>query len=203
MMKNLLLFLFIALSTVYKAQNCSITYQYALGDRFYIDIPDCLEMQDGEYKRMAENFQQSMGNHISSDRVVFQSIGTNGIRKTDFVRVIYNSHYFGPGELKKLGSPFTQVEMNAQSNATLQSFKQSYGVKILSWNKPVNVKIGKLYAMKQSYTRQMSGQPPVAASIYYIQDYDRMYEITTSYRMAEADKWKPLMSKIILSLKTQ
>ena len=106
------------------------------------------------------------------------------------------------GTFKKLGSTFTPSEIALYSNEIHKSLKSVNSILLLKWDKPKNVKIGNLWALKVSYERKIDENEIVRNSSYYIQDNDRIHNISLSYRTEHAEIWKPIMSKIILSLNT-
>lgn len=204
-MKNYLFLILITFSIYSKAQDCSVAYQYVLGGRFFIKIPDCLEYQDRIMKKNVDHIHQQMGINYD-DKVVFQRKGMNDayltVRQPSYEKVFYEMHLTEAETFKKLGSAFTPSEITAYSNDILATMKSSNSILLLNWDKPYNVKIGNLSVLKISYVRQFTGNEAVKNTSYYIQDNDRLHIISLSYRVSQAEIWQSVMSKIILSLTT-
>lgn len=202
-MKKIVYINFILFSLLFYSQDCSVYYQYALGDRFYIKIPDCLEYQDGIMKKNNDYYHQRAG-YSYDDKVVFQRRGMNdsylSVRQPNYEKVFYEMHKKEKGTYRELGSAFTSSEIKTYSNEILQPLKSTKSVALLKWDKPNNVKIGHLWALKVSYVRKIGGNDAVRNTTYFIQDNDRIHMISCGYRLEIEEIWKPIMIKTILSL---
>lgn len=213
-MKQFILIILTALFSVNALGQNSGTELYKLNNIGYIEIPQSLELQSGIYKKNAEAYVTEMSKklnyEISAQRIVFQQKGLNNNEqgsKNTYVRFIIETEIGRNGDYEKINSKVkpTINELNEISQISKEQLKYSFSQsnqKLIKWNNVTNETINGYNAIKLSYIRQLAEQPQVIVNIYKIQNYDRMYTITYSYRLNEENYWKSVLEKVIKSLIT-
>lgn len=187
-------------------------YHYRVNNLGYISIPSNMEEQSGTYKVLAETFQQQNARKLDyeidfSNRIVFQQKGVNAFEKTpSYARVIVKTIMGSAGDYNKLSyklsfSASELQKLSEQNRSGLeQVFNQSQqGQKLLTWHGLSIVTINGVSAYKFSYVRQLGNNSPVYVELYQFENYDRMHELTLSYRLEDASTWKPLYEKVLNS----
>jgi hypothetical protein len=184
---------------------------YLLKDLGSISIPTNMELQSGNYKKFAEEYQKQQGKkfgyEISDNRVVFQQKGLNSGDKTGFssyARVILETTIGNYGDFEKLSTKLsaTTQELSELSSQLKSQTEQSFngtGLKLISWYGIQIVNVNGRTALKISYLRQLNDNPYVTVAIYQFHNNDRMHQLTMSYRQQDADTWKNVYSKILNS----
>lgn len=139
-----------------------------------------MEEQIGNMKKLSEKFQKEIGKTYD-DKVVIQRKGLNESYNTNkepsYEKVFYEMQQAKNGDFKKIGSPFTADEMTELFTFVINQFKSSTYVTLNSSEKPINVKIGALTAIKLTYVRKAFNNEPVHKNTYHIQDSERLYLI--------------------------
>lgn len=204
-------FLLIFISTNLFSQKNKDFYSYNFKGTGIISIPKSLEKQDGEYKKLSEKAQKSIGEEVTEDRVVFQKKGRNEAFKDkspSYEKIIFETHIGSKGDFKKINSFATTKELkdiNDDSFNTFKSemevYKSKINIKLLSWTKAKNVKINNKNVIKLSYVRQINDNEPSVVDVYFFMNYDRYHKITTSFRVEKSQEWKPIFEKVINSFK--
>jgi len=209
-MKTLSLLVTILLSNICFAQTVDFV-KYKLSDIGYISIPQKMEIQSGNYKKLAQEFQKDFkkkfGFEISGNRIVFQQKGLNNIEKSGFssyARVILETDIGKNGDYEKLNINYsaTQAEINELNQEIKNQLQQSFagtGLTIISWYGISIVKINGRTVLKVSYLRKLNSNPNVLVNMYSFQNYDRLHRLILSYRQSDESIWKPLYSKILNS----
>lgn len=184
---------------------------YLLKDVGYISIPKNMELQDGNYKKIAEGYQRQQGKkfgyEISNSRVVFQQKGLNEGEKSAFssyARIILETIIGNYGDYEKLTTKLlaSQKEMAELNEVLKRSVERSFvgtGLKLIDWYGVTIVGINSISALKISYLRQLNDRPKVVVSIYQFHNNDRMHQLTLSYRQEDLDTWKPLYLRVLNS----
>lgn len=209
-MRTLTLILTILLSNFCFAQTTDFE-NYKLSNIGYISIPTKMEIQSGDYKKLAEVVQKEMGKRfgyeISSNRIVFQQKGLNNSEKSGFAsyaRVILETDIGNYGDYEKLTNNYTatQAELNELSSEMKKEMQSSFsgtGLKLISWYGISITKVNGRTALKISYLRQLNDNPYVVVNMYKFQNNDRLHTLTLSYRQSDETTWKPLFSQILNS----
>lgn len=184
---------------------------YLLKDVGYISIPDSMEIQSVNYKKVSEEYQKEIrekfGYEVTGSRVVFQQKGLNNLDKSGFnsyARVIIETSIGNYGDYEKLTTKLTATpaELIELSNELKAQIEQSFigtGLKLIRWYGVQIATVSNRTALKISYLRQLNDNPYVAVSTYQFQNNDRMHLLTLSYRQQDESKWKQLYSKILNS----
>lgn len=73
--------------------------------------------------------------------------------------------------------------------------------RLIRWDRTEVVPFMNGTAIKVSYCRQYSNNPPVEVRQYQIGDDDKMHYITISYRQSEKDLWLPYWETIKKTIK--
>lgn len=186
---------------------------YLLKNIGYISIPANMEIQSGNYKKLAEEYQQQQGKkfgfEVSDNRIVFQQKGLNDGDKTAFnsyARVILETTIGNNGDYEKLTTKLTATttelsELNSQLKSQVEQSFIGTGLKLISWYGVQIVIINGRTALKISYLRRLNDNPNVTVAMYQFHNNDRMHQLTMSYRQQDADTWKTAYSKILNSFK--
>lgn len=187
------------------------TENYLLKNIGYISIPTNMELQSGNYKKLAEEYQKQyskkFGYEVSDNRIVFQQKGLNSGDKAGFssyARVILETTIGSNGDYEKITTKLsaTQNELSELSSHLKSQVEQSFsgtGLKLISWYGVQIVNINGRTALKFSYLRQLNDNPYVVVSMYQFHNNDRMHQLTMSYRQQDADIWKSLYTTILNS----
>jgi len=209
-MRNIIIIITILLSNLCMAQT-SVSENYKLSNIGYISIPNKMEIQSGNYKKISEEYQKEMsekfGFEVSGNRIVFQQKGLNEFDKSGFssyARVIIETDIGNYGDYEKLTTNYsaTQAELNELSREFKSQVQQSFygtGLKLISWYGVSITKVNGRTALKISYLRQLNDNPYVVVNMYSFQNNDRMHRLTLSYRQSEEATWKALFTKILNS----
>ena len=173
-----------------------------------ISIPNNMEIQSGNYKKISEIYQKEIskkfGYEVSDNRVVFQQKGVNDLDKqalATYVRVILETDIGNFGDYEKLSTKLiaTPQEISDISKEFKTQIQQSFagtGMKLITWYGVSIVTINGRTALKISYLRQLNDKPFVVVNMYRFQNNDRLHTLTLSYRQSDEATWKPLLTKI-------
>ncbi len=187
------------------------TQNYILKDVGYISIPAEMEIQKGNYKKLAEAYVTKMGKQfgfeIADKRIVFQQNGLNSGGQasfTTYARVIIETFVGTAGDYDKLKTKIniTALELKQTSDeirAQTEREMLGTGLKIISWNGISITTVNGKPALKISFIRQLNDQPYVVVDIYIFQNNDRLHKLTLSYRQQDATVWQPLYADILKS----
>jgi curved DNA-binding protein CbpA len=185
--------------------------RYFISDVGSISISTKMELQDGIYKKLAEENQKQMAQkykyELSDQRIVFQQKGLNNHTEKSqntYARVIIETQIGKFGDYQKLTENQTLSNeeynlLNTQFKGELESGFQGTGLRLTKWNGIELVNVNSKPALKISYLRQLDDKPEVYVDIYRFQNNDRVHSVTLSYRLRDSTDWKPLYSKIINS----
>lgn len=178
---------------------------YKLNDVGYITIPEEMELQEGIYKKIAEEYIKLHDFEISENRVVFQQKGLNKFNQKGFqsyARIIIETEY---GDFDKdifMTSQELKEANTIMRNSVYQNFKNT-NLKLISWYGTSVTSINGKSALKVSYLRQLSSNPYVIVNMYIIPNGNKKHIITLSYRQNEEKIWKPIYSKVLKSIKIE
>lgn len=173
-----------------------------------ISIPNNMEIQSGNYKKLSETYEKVMskkfGYEISDNRIVFQQKGLNDLERQGFasyVRVILETEIGNFGDFDKLTTKLTATpqEISDITKELKNQIQQSFagtGLKLITWYGVSIVTINGKTALKISYLRQLNDKPYVVVNMYRFQNNDRLHSLTLSYRQSDETAWKPLFAKI-------
>ncbi len=178
-----------------------------------IDLPPIMEIQAGEYRE--QNQKHAKEEHIKSKiefnypNLILQQKGLNehdleSLKK--YARVMFNTKFITAGEAQKLdqlieisNNEILELDKELKSQIA-NSFKGTEG-KLIQWHPVEIVEINNMPAIKISYKRQMRLDPYVIVEVYKFQNYDRIHELTLSYREAEEKYWHPTLFKVLKSFR--
>ncbi len=207
MKHTLTLLAFILISTISFSQSTDFE-NYRIIEVGSISIPNNMEIQSGNYKKLSETYQKEMskkfGYEVSDNRIVFQQKGLNDLEKqglASYVRVILETEIGNFGDFDKLTNKLTATpqEISNISKEFKSQIQQSFagtGLKLITWNGISIVTINGRTALKISYLRQLNDKPYVVVNMYRFQNNDRLHSLTLSYRQSDEATWKPLLTKI-------
>ena len=195
---------FIIFSTVSNAQSSIVTYEkIKLTGVGSISIPSIMELQSGVYKDLSNSFSKEFGLDVSG-AIIFQQKGLNSLTKTStYARVIIQESKGSNGEFKTLSNKLslTAKELKYLDSAMkeeLETQLSSQGVefKLIKWFGGSLESLSGYRVIRTSYIRQLEKNPPVYVEAYYIENYDRSYNFTLSYRFEDASIWADVMKTI-------
>ena len=184
---------------------------YSLKDIGSVSIPSSMELQSGNYKKLAEKYQEEqskkLGYEISGNHIVFQQKGLNGGNKSSsnsYARVMLETTIGNPGDYEKLSIKLSATkeeldQLSTQIKSQNEESLRNIGIKIISWYGVQIISVNGKPALKYSYLRQLNDNPYVFVNVYQFQNYDRMYSLIMSYRQQDASTWKDLYVKILNS----
>ena len=188
------------------AQSSEITYEEVkLTGIGSISIPSIMELQSGVYKELSDNFSKELGFDVSGV-IIYQQAGLNDILKTlkkssTYARLMIQETLGKAGEYRRLDSklivtPSELKLLNTQSkNELISQFQSSgTGLKLIRWDGVSVDKINGFDVLKTAYLRQLNDNPAVYVELYYIENYDRQYLLTTSYREEDSSIWKDALN---------
>lgn len=206
--KKTFFFIFIILGQFAFSQAYTKYYLKNIGS---VDIPDALELRSGNFNKIMDpafkSIEKKFAIELNDNRIVFQQKGLNEFSKigfSDYVRVIIETEYGGPGDYEKARSTITLStseisELNSQLKNQINSSFQNTGLTMIKWLGVSMQRINGNIAIKTAYIRQLNSNPPVVVNIYQFHNYDRIYSLTTSFRKEQAAFWIPKMNKIVNS----
>lgn len=211
-MKKINLLIFAILFTSFSFGQTGVE-NYLLKDIGSISVTDKMEIQSGNYKKLAEQYQteasKRFGYEISDNRIVFQQKGLNSNTKSAFgsyARVILETTIGNYGDYEKLTAKLTATsselaDLNQQLKSQVEQSFIGTGLKLISWYGVQIVTVNGRNALKSSYLRQLNDNPSVTVSIYQFQNNDRIHRLTLSYRQEDAAIWKTAYANILSSFK--
>ena len=168
-----------------------------------ISIPSIMELQSGTYKQFSDKFSKEMGFDVSGV-IIFQQSGRNDVFKASntYARVMVEETVGKAGDYRRITSKIilTKSELKTLDAETKRTMINGFqatggGQKLLRWDGVSVDNINGRSAMKIAYLRQLEDNPPVYVELYYIENYDREYLLTISYRQEDASIWKETLKK--------
>lgn len=172
-------------------------------ERIYIkdvgsfDLPPTMEIQKGKYKEFNDKYRKING--YDATQITAQQKGLNEYGKVGFeryARVMLETSISLPGEFEKLNfdiSKIQQSEIRELNETFKQQTKKSIegtSLKLIEWYPVKFERINGMSYIHCSYKRQLDDKPYVLVHKYIFQNYDRMHNLTLSYRLSESNIWK-------------
>ncbi len=186
------------------AQTVEVTYeQVKLTGIGSISIPSIMELQSGVYKELSNKFSKELGFDVSGV-IIYQQAGRNNLfKKSDtYARLMIEETSGNAGEYRRINSKLVLTPkelkiLDAQSKNELTNQFQASGIgmKLIRWDGVSVDKISGFDVLKTAYLRQLNDNPAVYVELYYIENYDRQYLLTISYREKDASIWKDTLNK--------
>lgn len=198
LLSGIVLFSFIAKSS----------QKYTIPELGSIEISDALELQTGEVARLVDSTRTSY--KVALDhadyRYVFQQKGLNlgnQEAKKQYCRLNIKTYFEEARSMSDLNSITPQEILNV-SNEYETGLRNQFintPVKMVKYLGTNVVRINGAPCLRASYTRTINNEDLVMVSIHTFFNTDRVHYITTSYRMKEQDRWKPVLENSLNSLK--
>ena len=195
------------------AQTSKITYEdITLTGIGSISIPSIMELQSGVYKEFSNKFSKELGFDVSGV-IIYQQAGLNDLFKTlkksnTYARLMIKETSGKAGEYRRLDSKLVVTPselrlLNTQSkNELINQFQSSgTGLKLIRWDGVSVDKISGFDVLKTAYLRQLNDNPAVYVELYHMENYDRQYTLTISYREEDSSIWKDALNKTKTSFK--
>lgn len=188
------------------AQTSAVTYEeIKLTGIGSISIPSIMELQSGVYKELSDKFSKELGFDVSGV-IIYQQAGLNDLfkfKKSDtYARLMIKETSGKAGEYRSLNSKLVVTPkelklLNTQSKNELTNQFQSSGIdmKLIRWDGVSADKISGFDVLKTAYLRQLNDNPAVYVELYYIENYDRQFTLTISYREEDSSIWKDTLNK--------
>jgi hypothetical protein len=173
-------------------------------------LPVEMEIQAGKYKEYSEDFAKKIhGNIDNHQKIVFQPKGLNQTNNYDFktyARVVIDTYKGAKGTYKLLSNNINigQEDIDAYNynfQNQLETLWPKINNRLIKNNETKITTINGYFCTKHSYIRQLENSPTVYVEVYRVQNNDRVFLIQFSYREQDANKWKPIMEKVIMSIK--
>lgn len=204
------LFCLLFLTYATSAQTTAVTYEeIKLTGIGSISIPSIMELQSGVYKEFSDEVSKELGFDVSGV-IIYQQAGRNNLFKksSTYARLMIEETSGKAGEYSSLSSKLVVTPkelklLNTQSKNELTNQFQSSGIgmKLIRWDGVSVDKISSFDVLKTAYLRQLNDNPAVYVELYYIENYDRQYTLTLSYRVEDSDIWKDVLDKVKNSFK--
>ena len=190
--------------TVQRSEN-GTTYYYK--ERFYINLPDKMELQSSELNNVTNKYDKGKKTYITNpiDRIVFQQNGLNddsaeAYKKYCRVIIEYSEEdrddpVWGCGEQLVVTNELINLIFSyVKKDCT--NMKTPF-MKMLTAPQPIS--INGFPVLYYSYRRQgwEGKQPPVIVNVYHIYNRYESVKLTFSYREAEREQWKDINKYII------
>lgn len=196
-----ILILVFALSAL--GQKATALYtKYELKDIGTIEIPSIMELQAGVYKEFSDKTSVELG-FDASGSIIFQQAGRNNTSSvsTTYARVILNETIGKKGDYRKITSKLVLSnkqlkEVDSFLKSGIEQANSSTKIKIVRWDGASVATLNGRSVLKVAYLRQLETNPPVFVEIYRIENYDREYIFTISYREKDASIWKDALTKV-------
>ena len=188
------------------AQTSDVTFeQLELIGIGSISIPSIMELQAGLYKEFSDkrsnDFLIKKGIEAYENHIIFQQKGQNEFRKVNtYARVIIATEIGKAGDYRKITSKISLTKqqlktLDSEAKTEIEFSFQGTKLKIIRWDGVSVVTINGRSALKFAYLRQVSNNPPVYVELYQIDNYDRRYVLTISYRQEDASIWEEVLRK--------
>jgi hypothetical protein len=175
-----------------------------------IFIPNTMELQQGDYKKMNDGFigliDKKFDLDIMENRIVFQQKGLNNIKESgfhDYARVIIEYEDQSYTDYISSFSELTDIEKDAISSEAKHNFQEEMdklGIKLIEWNGVEVVDLGDIHALRFSYLRQLHNNPVVEVSVFCFWNNNKLNRLTVSYRRQNKNNWSAQMATAINSL---
>ena len=188
-------------------ENENLYKVYMIKNVGYISIPNNMELQSGNYKKVTDNeLKQNAHKYhylVADNRVAFREKGTNddvSKRHSSYAGITIQTFFgdcmaqtddysFTPEELSKIDALFKQQVKEL-------SIKTGF---LFEWKGSTIVKINNSTAIKSSYIRRIENGHNVYVIMYQFPNNDRLHQIILSYKQGEGRVWKPLFSEVVNS----
>jgi hypothetical protein len=172
-------------------------------------IPPNMEVRGGQYKEVHDEFTDLASRvynlKLSPQKLVIQPKGMNQLSKSSFTsygRIIFKTTKGKAGEFTRRTTPldFTATQLRDISDAFQSQLKASPHTKLLNWYPPTVKHFRGADALALRYRRE-GPLSPVLINVFMVDDFDKSYDFTFSYRESEKDTWEPLFKKVIDSIR--
>ena len=199
---TLLCLFFLAYAT--SAQTPAIAYEnIKLTGIGSISIPSIMELQSGVYKEFSDKFSKELGFDVSGV-IIYQQAGRNDLFKKSntYARLMIEETSGKAGEYRSLNSKLVLtprelklLDIESKNQLTNQFQSSGIGMKLIRWDGVSVDKVSGFDVLKTAYLRQLNDNPAVYVELYYIENYDRQYTLTISYREEDSSIWKDTLIK--------
>jgi hypothetical protein len=171
-----------------------------------VDIPPKMEVQSGVLKECVDVMNKIY--KIEQQDIIIQQRGVNDLReegRKTYARVMLSTKHAPIGEYYER----INFNINDYSNIDIEQLnKFYYDIYLESMNQLGNDLI-KWYPLKFEIVNGMScihisfiresPKQKVLVNTYYFYNYDRMHELTMSYKLSDSEYWKSDFAKILSS----
>jgi len=181
--------------------------RYLIHSQLQIDIPPTMEIQSGEFKKMADSYYRAL--EMSSPNFVFQQKGLINREQTAFekyarIMLIVNEDISDKvidinSDIKSIStSRLNQIDIEIKT-ALAESYTQN-NVKLVQWNGVKLIKINNMSCVFYSHIRQLGNRPEVFVLNYSFEKNKTRYILTLSYRLDKEYIYKTDFQTVINSL---
>lgn len=171
-------------------------------------IPPNMEVRSGEYKQFHDRLATALSNvyeiEPNLDRLTIQPKGLNRFddnRPDTYARIMFETVQGLPGEFSKMDESLnpTVAELKELSDSYRAQTEQSAHVTVLNWYPAAVRHLNGVDALELRFRREGKASP-VFVSTYLVNDFNKGYMLTMSYRESEKDTWEPLFRKVLQSV---
>lgn len=210
-MKTIILILFVLILAVscFGQTSAGVFEKFNITNVGSIMIPAAMELQEGTYKELQKTVTKELlknsGYEISGDSIVFQPDGLNEFKKLNtYARVMLSTNTGTKGEYQKLSAKklLTAQQLkifNTESRKELENSFKATGMKLIKWIGVSNAVVNGQSAIKTVYIRQLKENPQVYVEMFQFPNYDRMHQLTISYRTEDESIWKSALETTVNS----
>jgi hypothetical protein len=166
-----------------------------------IEVSTAMELQNKAYRQKAQSYYNKHNLVLAPGRAVFQQVGVNELQKEAlalYARIIHETKRGDYGDFPQVG---VDPEISAQDLADINEdikdqmmAPQPMDVKVTKWIGTDIVKLNGQYALHIAYVRRMDTKPLVRVDRYSFFNNNRLQNLTLSYRLSEAERWKPVLA---------
>jgi len=172
------------------------------------DIPPTMEVQAGDYRIFAVENANSKG--YDAPQITIQQVGLNDKKASAFdkyTRVIINTNYGNAGDFEHLNFNVSEItnsdlyELNDQMKTQVEQEFIGTELKLIKWGYTKLEVINGMSCIHANYIRQFQDKPVVNVDLYAFPNYDKLHQLTISYRVTEADFWIKDLEKLLNSFR--
>lgn len=174
----------------------------------YFHLPPTMEIQKGKYKEFVDEYKKIRGyetSHITAQPKGLNELQEEGFEK--YARVMFRTTYGKPGDYMELDFDFNELtpeDINELNELLKEQVKKSYegtSLKLVEWYPIEFEKINGMSYTHIKYKRQLNNRPHVWVDMYQFHNYDRLHNLTLSYRISEEAMWKADLQAVLKSFR--
>ncbi len=198
------------ISTNIEPQKYANWQEIIVPDVCSFQIPETMEIQEGEYKKFMEELYKKYSNSTYTGVIIAQQKGLNDRKSSAlklYARVIVQCVEIPKGDGFKLGQRLllSQQELEACDDMVKQrvemdrqgTIKMGGTFSLLSWEPTKVVNINGNDCLLTVYRRSVNNNSSAVVHAYVFFNNDRVHHVQISYREKDASLWKNDLDKLI------